>query len=75
MKMNLITEEPEKTVLGFILFVLKNEINKNEEAASEILVRIYKDFISNWSNYVKILDAFKLSDNLYGKKLKLYYNL
>ena len=65
-KLNLLNEDSEKNILSFILFVLKNEKNKIEATFPDNLIRIYKEYISNWTNYNKILDAFKCSDNLHG---------
>jgi len=65
-KKNLLNEDAEKNIFSFILYSFKNEKNKIEETIVDNLIKIYKDYISNWINYSKILDSFKMIDNLYG---------
>jgi len=68
-KVNPIADNSEKLIFSFILHVVKNEKNKIEESMIDNLIRIYKDYISSWNNYNKILEAFKMTDNLYSKSL------
>lgn len=72
MKVNPITDNSEKLIFSFILYVIKNEKNKIDESVVDNLIRIYKDYISIWNNYNKILEAFKMTDNLYGKDLIIF---
>jgi len=65
-KQNLIAEECEKNIFSFILYVIKNEKSKIEENVVDNLLKLNKDYIYNWNNYNKILDSFKIIDNLYG---------
>jgi hypothetical protein len=68
-KLNPINDNSEKLIFGLILYVLKNEKNKLEYSVIDNLIRIYKDYIVSWNNYNKILEAFKLTDDSYGKYL------
>lgn len=66
LKLNLLNEESEKNILSFVLYASKNEKNKMEDSVIENLIRLYKEYISAWNNYNKLLDLFKSSDNLFS---------
>lgn len=65
-RVNPIIENSEKIIFGFILYFIKNEKSKLEDSVIDNLIRIYKDYIVVWNNYNKILESFRMTDDLYG---------
>ena len=71
-KEKLITEESEKIIFGFILYVIKNERMNYEDTNAEVLIKNNKEYLQTWTVYRKIIENYKLADSLYCKEIKLF---